>query len=124
MRKTISSRRRACLRHPSRAFCITLISLLALATPIAPALHAQTDSHERKLIYRVEPEYPPDLKRIRVGGYVRVDATISSNGAVEDATIMGGNPILAEAAVKAVRKWKYEPMGSRTKIKLILHFNP
>ena len=101
-----------------------LIGLLALMTRIAPALHAQTDTRERKLIYRVEPEYPPDLKRIHVGGYVRVDATISSGGAVEEATITGGNPILAEAAVKAVRKWKYEPMGSRTKVKVILHFNP
>ena len=93
-------------------------------TPIAPALHAQTDSHERKLVYRVEPEYPADLKRIRVGGYVRVEATIPASGAVERSTVIGGNPILAEAAVKAIRKWKYEPMGSRTKIRLTLHFSP
>jgi len=121
VRKTISSRKLAWIGHASR---FMLISLLLLTTPMAPALHAQTDTRDRKLIYRVEPEYPPDLKRIHVGGYVRVDATISSSGAVEEATITGGNPILAEAAVKAIRKWKYEPMGSRTKIKLMLHFNP
>ena len=106
------------------ALCFALISVLALMTPIVPALHAQTDNHERKLVYRVEPEYPADLKRIGVGGYVRVDATISSTGTVEGATITGGNPILAEAAVKAIRKWKYEPMGSRTKVKVIFHFSP
>jgi TonB family protein len=90
----------------------------------APALHAQTESQERKIVYRVEPEYPEDLKRIRVGGIVRVEATISSSGAVEGATVTGGNPILGEAAVKAIRKWKYEPLGARTRVKLILHFNP
>jgi TonB family protein len=101
-----------------------LIVLSALTTPFAPALHAQTENQERKIVYRVEPEYPEDLKRIRVGGIVRVEATVSSSGAVEGATVIGGNPILAEAAVKAIRKWKYEPMGSRTKIKLVLHFTP
>jgi TonB family protein len=124
VRTTISSRSLTRIRYPSRAFCLTLIVLLALTTTFAPALHAQTENQERKIVYRVEPEYPEDLKRIRVGGVVRVEATVSSSGAVEGATVIGGNPILAEAAVKAIRKWKYEPMGSRTKIKLVLHFTP
>ena len=124
MRTTISFRRPAWFHYPTKALCFALITLLAVTTPIAPALHAQTDIHERKVIYRVEPEYPADLKRVGIGGYVRVDATISSSGAVEGATVTGGNPILAEAAVRAIRKWKYEPMGSRTKIKLIFHFSP
>jgi protein TonB len=92
--------------------------------PTVPALHAQGEKSARKLVYRVEPEYPEDLKRIGVGGYVRVDATISPSGAVEAATIAGGNPILAEAAVKAVKKWKYAPMDSRTITRLSFHFSP
>lgn len=124
MRTTISFRRPARIHHPLTAVCFTLLSLLAVMTVISPALNAQTDTHERKLVYRVEPEYPADLKRIGVGGYVRVDATVSSSGVVEGATITGGNPILAEAAIKAIRKWKYEPLGSRTKIKVVVHFSP
>ena len=122
MRKTISSRRLVWIRLPAKALCFALLAGLSALT--APALHAQNDSHERKLVYRVEPEYPADLRRIGIGGYVRVDVTISSSGVVEGATVTGGNPILAEAAVKAIRKWKYEPMGSRTKIRLTLHFTP
>jgi len=124
VRKTVSFRSFARIHHPLNSLCFALISVLALMTQIAPPLHAQTDNHERKLVYRVEPDYPADLKRIGVGGYVRVDATISSTGTVEGATITGGNPILAEAAVKAIRKWKYEPLGSRTKVKVIFHFSP
>jgi TonB family protein len=101
-----------------------LMAGLFVLTTTAPALHAQTENNARKLLYRVEPEYPADLKRIGIGGYVRVEATISPSGAVEDATIAGGNPILAEAAVKAVKKWKYAPLDSKTKAKLVFHFSP
>jgi len=101
-----------------------LLGSLFVLIATAPALYAQTENNARKIIYRVEPEYPADLKRIGIGGYVRVDATISPSGAVEDATIAGGNPILAEAAVKAVKKWKYAPLDSKTKAKLVFHFSP
>ncbi len=101
-----------------------LLASLFVLTTTAPALHAQTENNARKLIYRVEPEYPADLKRIGIGGYVRVEATISPSGAVEDATISGGNPVLAEAAVRAVKKWKYAPLDSKTKARLVFHFSP
>jgi TonB family protein len=123
MRKKPSSRKSARISRPSQALCFALLSLFALTTT-APTSHAQTESNARKLLYRVEPEYPADLKRIGIGGYVRVEATISPSGAVEDATIAGGNPILAEAAVKAVKKWKYAPLDSKTKAKLLFHFSP
>jgi TonB family protein len=121
--KTTSSRTLAPIRRPAKALCFMLVSLFVLSTAV-PALHAQTENNARKLIYRVEPEYPADLKRIGIGGYVRVEATISPSGTVEDATIAGGNPVLAEAAVKAVKKWKYAPLDSKTKAKLVFHFAP
>jgi len=124
VRNTNQPRRSARICHPSEALCFALLVSLFVLTPIAPALHAQTENNPRKLIYRVEPEYPADLKRIRIGGLVRVDATISPSGAVEDATVAGGNPILAEAAVKAVKQWKYAPLDTRTKAKLVFHFTP
>lgn len=116
----------------SKTLCFALLaSLSALTLATAPELHAQSvqtekqvEKSQRRIVYRVEPEYPEDLKRIGVGGYVRVDATISPKGTVEDATVAGGNPILAEAAVKAVRKWKYVAQDSQTKAQLIFHFSP
>jgi TonB family protein len=125
VRNTISYRRLPRLRGPSSPLCVTLLACLTLiSAATAPALHAQTENQERKIVYRVEPEYPPDLKRVGIGGYVRVDATVSPSGAIEAATVIGGNPILAEAAVKALKKWKYEPTSSRTKAKLTFHFTP
>ena len=107
-----------------------LAGLTMVTVPVTLQLHAQSvqterqEKNQRKVVYRVEPEYPEDLKRIGVGGYVRVDATISPNGTVQDATVAGGNPILAEAAVKAVKKWKYVAQDSPTKARLIFHFSP
>jgi TonB family protein len=125
VRKTISPRRLARICHPFNALCLTLLaSLSILIMAIVPALHAQTEDQERKITYRVEPEYPPDLKRVGIGGYVRVDATVSPSGAVEAATVIGGNPVLGEAAVRAIKKWKYEPKSSRTKARLVFHFSP
>lgn len=125
MHNTISSRRLPGIHGPSRPLCVTLLAFLALiSAATAPALHAQTENQERKILYRVEPEYPPDLRRVGIGGYVRVDATVSPNGTVEAATVIGGNPILADAAVKALKKWKYEQASSRTKAKLTFHFSP
>jgi len=121
----MSSRRLARIRRSLNALCLTLLAGLSILTvAIAPALHAQTENQERKIVYRVEPEYPPDLKRVGIGGYVRVDATVSPSGAVEATTVIGGNPVLGEAVVKAIRKWKYEPKSSRTKATLVFHFSP
>lgn len=107
------------------ALCVALlVGFSVLTASIAPSAHAQTENPNRKIVYRVEPDYPPDLKRAGIGGYVRLEATITSSGAVEDTNVTGGNPILADAAVKAIKKWKYEPTASRTKAKLIFHFVP
>jgi len=131
--KTNLFRRLARIRCISRVLCFALLgSLSVLTAPTTPELLAQSsvqtekqlEKNQRKVVYRVEPEYPEDLKRIGVGGYVRVDATISASGTVEDATVAGGNPILAEAAVKAVKKWRYVAQDSQTKARLIFHFSP
>jgi TonB family protein len=69
---------------------------------------------QRKLITRVEPDYPETLKRLRIGGTVRMQVTISPKGDVENIELLGGNPILAESAIFAVKQWVYSESHSRT----------
>jgi TonB family protein len=71
-------------------------------------------SIERKLITRVEPQYPEILREKQIGGIVRLEVTIAANGTVQSVAVLGGNPILAEAAETAVRKWVYAPGRSQT----------
>ncbi len=77
----------------------------------------------RKLISRVEPEYPAILLSNHIGGTVRVKVTIASNGTVEDVELIGGNPILAEAAMAAVKKWVYAAGRSRTQAEISIPFD-
>ena len=78
------------------------------------AIWAPSSSAERKLITRVEPDYPETLKRLNIGGTVRLQVSISAKGNVEDVELLGGNPILGESAAAAVKQWVYAAGRSRT----------
>jgi len=79
-------------------------------------------SAQRTLLTRVEPEYPETLQRLQIGGTVRLSVTISPKGTVENVDLLGGNPILAEAASTAVKQWIYTPGPSRTTIEVTIPF--
>ncbi len=79
---------------------------------------------QRRLITRVEPEYPDTLKRLNIGGTVRLQLTIAPKGNVVTVEVLGGNPILGEAAVAAVKQWVYSPSHSRTVAEVSIPFRP
>ncbi len=78
----------------------------------------------RKVITQVAPVYPPDLKRASIGGTVRLDIVVSPKGHVDYVQVAGGNPILVEAATRAVKQWKYAPAAASTNIRVNLRFDP
>src|SRR5216684_5797879 len=61
----------------------------------------------RKLITQVAPLYPETLKLLKIGGTVRLRITIAAKGNVETVQLLGGKPILGEAAISAVKQWVY-----------------
>jgi TonB family protein len=79
---------------------------------------------ERRVITRVEPEYPETLKRLNIGGIVRLQVTVAPKGNVEDVQLLGGNPILGESALAAVKQWVYATAPTRTRIEVSIPFNP
>lgn len=79
-------------------------------------------SAERKLISRVEPDYPETLKRLNIGGTVRLQVTIGANGKVEKIELLGGNPILGACAIDAVKQWVYASGHSRTVAEITIPF--
>lgn len=60
-------------------------------------------------VYRAEPEYPLAAKRAGIAGTVIVMVTVDENGKVFEAKALCGPGILAEAAIKAARKWEFSP---------------
>ena len=79
---------------------------------------------QRTLLTRIEPEYPETLLKLHIGGTVRLELTISPKGTVDGVALLGGNPILGEAAVKAAKQWIYSPWPTQTKIQVTIPFEP
>lgn len=65
---------------------------------------------EKKLIHRVEPQYPPVAQQARVQGTVRLDVLIGTDGTVREIQVVSGHPLLVPAALEAVRQWRYAPV--------------
>lgn len=64
---------------------------------------------EGNLVNRVEPQYPQMAKVAHVQGDVVLQALISKNGAIENLRAVSGHPILIQAAMEAVKQWRYKP---------------
>lgn len=79
--------------------------------PVAPSLRPPRISHlmEGNLIRRVQPEYPALAKQARVQGTVLLRAVIDRDGTIQDLQVISGHPLLVQAAINAVRHWRYRP---------------
>jgi len=61
------------------------------------------------LIRKVNPTYPPLARQARIQGTVVLHAVISKDGSIEGLTLISGHPMLAPAAIEAVKQWRYKP---------------
>jgi TonB family protein len=101
------------------------VSALCLALAAAKPVLSQTHDHtERKVLTRVEPEYPETLKRLYIGGVVRVEVVVTPAGTVESTQLLGGNPILGQSAMKAIKDWKFASASSKSTFVVPLTFDP
>jgi protein TonB len=62
------------------------------------------------LIHRVEPEYPGVAVLGKVSGTVILEATVNESGAVTEVTVLRSIKVLDQAAIKAVKQWRYQPL--------------
>lgn len=69
---------------------------------------------DRKVASRVAPNFPELAKKMHIHGVVRVEAVVRPNGTVKSTRVLGGNPVLVDAAIDAVGKWKFEPAQGET----------
>jgi TonB family protein len=91
-----------------------LLAALTLAQTVGP-VHAgaqqqqQSEELVRRAKSKVQPAYPELARKMNIAGTVKVEVTVSPNGTVKDARIVGGHPVLASAALEAAKKWRFEP---------------
>lgn len=87
----------------------------ALTVSLVTAQTASDSSHlDRKVASRVIPVYPELAKKMHIHGIVKVEAIVRANGQVKSTRVLGGNPVLVNAALDAVGKWKFEAAQSET----------
>jgi TonB family protein len=89
------------------------LALLLCGAAVQPhkahAQDANSDSAKRKVRTRVTPEYPDLAKRMNVTGKVKIEATVSADGRVVSTRVVGGSPLLVNAAIDALKQWRFEP---------------
>jgi len=93
-----------------------------LLCAILLASSANAADHERKVVRHEEPEYPPIAARMNLHGTVKLKIWINPDGTVRRLEYIGGHPLLAESALKAVKSWKYEPINSESTTVVELKF--
>ena len=103
-----------------------LFFAIALGFPKSSTAQEQSATSEgkRKVTTRVMPDYPDMARRMSLKGTVKVDVVVSSNGTVKNVELKGGHPVLAQAALTAVKKWKWEPASHDTHEPIEVRFDP
>jgi len=62
-----------------------------------------------RIVNRVQPVYPPLARQTRISGTVRLHAIIGKDGTIQSLEVLSGHPLLQQAALDAVRQWRYQP---------------
>ncbi len=103
---------------------IAILLINLVGGVVATAQSGGGSGTERKVSARVAPSYPELARRMHLQGVVKIEAVVRPNGTVKSTRVLGGNPVLVDAATEAVNKWKFEPSSGETTEVVQLTFTP
>ena len=88
----------------------TIIGMALMAATVAFAdIRVSTADAMKAAVSKAQPVYSPVARQMKVAGRVEVEVVIGTDGTVESAKAVTGNPLLTQSAVSAVQKWKFTP---------------
>jgi len=102
------------LRFPPGFSWLACLAIAALLPCVAEMRVAQPDAI-RAAIKKVQPDYNPIARQMRVQGDVEVEARVSDAGTVTDVKVLTGNALLTAPVVKAVKDWRFQPFQENGK---------
>ncbi len=112
----------------SRRVIAALLAVLTLAVVVSSvrvgAQQAQNDEILRRAKSKVQPQYPDLARKMNIAGTVKIQVVVAPNGAVKDAHVVGGHPVLATAALDAAKKWRFEPASTESSGVIDFKFEP
>lgn len=102
-----------------------LIALSCAFCVAAPgAAFAQDEQvSSRKVLSKVEPQYPALAHAAHITGTAKLLAKVNSNGKVDSIQVLGGHPLLVQTAIVAISHWKWEPSNQPTQETVIVKFS-
>lgn len=83
--------------------------MLSSGVDLPERVRVSSDVASGLLVKKVPPAYPENARIARIQGSVVLKALIDKDGSIEDLTLVSGHPMLAPAAIEAVKQWKYKP---------------
>jgi len=105
-----------------------LLAVLTLASIVGPvhvgAQQAQNEELIRRAKSKVQPAYPELARKMNIAGTVKIEVVVSPNGTVKEARVVGGHPVLANAAMDAAKKWRFEPAAGESTGIIDFKFEP
>ena len=93
----------------SSSSSVAATSTLSKPVPTVQRVRISPGVIKGLLSYRVEPTYPPLAQQARIQGVVVLTALIDKGGNIQHLQIVSGHPLLAPAAIEAVKQWRYKP---------------
>jgi periplasmic protein TonB len=115
---------------PALALATPVISAVPLSAPPKPVASSQSEQRSGGvLIHKVMPTYPQMALRHQYSGQVMLVTSVSPDGHVAKVRVVSGDPLLVQAAVDAVRQWRYTPLlingrASESEVPVTVNFKP
>ncbi|HTT20596.1 MAG TPA: TonB family protein [Candidatus Sulfotelmatobacter sp.] len=94
---------------PVGGLVVTQNGKVVYRSPTDSTQGAANKSIERLLIHKVDPAYPAEAKARNVQGPVVLDVQVFNDGSVGTIAVVSGDPLLTQAAIDAVKQWRYQP---------------
>ena len=96
----------------------------SLGSQYAGAQATQSEDVVRRAKTKVQPVYPELAHKMNITGTVKIEVVVAPNGTVKEARVVGGHPVLANAALDAARKWRFEPASGESSGIIDFKFEP
>jgi TonB family protein len=95
---------------------LTIFASLGVSQDVPPpSIQIPPDLLPARLLRKVAPVYPPLARAARIQGTVVLSVLINKEGEIGDTKLVSGHPMLAPAAIQAVKQWRYSPAASADK---------
>ncbi len=112
------------VRSWAAAGLTALAMAVSVGTQFLPAPAYAQEQLSRRVKTKVAPVYPALARQLNVTGTVKVLVVVAPNGTIKQSKVVGGNPVLVNSALDALKKWKFETANEESTGTVEFKFQP